>query len=179
MKKTTLILFLLVLQQSYFAQLKDLNLKNVLVVAQLDKPEERFTLEVALAEILAEAGIKTMVSLNVLKQGASIEQLGYDSIKAALKAKGIDTYMLVSVRGYDKKFKRATLNNDLATELTISHLFPLYRDNIASVSLEFNFYRAGQFIGSDLLKISGVAKRETVLKKLRKKLPKKINKRWK
>lgn len=177
--KISLILLVLGVQLSAFGQLKNLDLKNVLVVAQLDKPEDRFTLEVNLTEILSEQGIKTLASLNVLKQGSDMLMLASDSIAAVLKSKGIDTYMLVSVRGYDTRFKPSVNHNDLKTELVTGHLFPLYREEIISVTLEFNFYRNGQFVAYDILKLPGTSSRDEVIKKLHKKLPKRINKCWK
>ncbi|MGV3630076.1 MAG: hypothetical protein ACO1O6_02670 [Bacteroidota bacterium] len=177
--KKMLFLALVSIQFSCLSQIESLDLKNVLVVGQLDKPEDRFTMEVNLTEILAGEGIKTMASLNVLKQGSEMIMLASDSISAALKAKGIDTYVLVSVRGYDTKFKPSKNHNDLKTELTVGHLFPLYRDEIISVTFEFNFYRNGQFVAYDILKLPGTSSRDEVVKKLHKKLPKRINKLWK
>lgn len=177
--KKSLLFFILTAHLFCFGQLENLHLKNVLVVGLLDKPEDRFTLEVNLAELLATNGIKTKASLNALKQGSDISMLANDSIHTVLKEKGIDTYVLVSVRGYDTKFKPSTQQNDLLTELSIGHLFPLYREHITSVTLEFNFYRNGQFVAYDILKLSGTSTRDLVIKKLRKKLPKRINKHWK
>lgn len=161
------------------AQTDSLQLKNVVILAQLDKSEDRFTMEVNLSEILSNCGIKTASSLNLLKQGADPSMLGNDSLQAAMKAKGFDTYVLVSVRGYDTKFKPAKNFNDLKTELTVGHLFPLYRDGIVSVTLEFHFYRDGKHVAYDMVKLPGTSSRDLVIKKLRKKLPKRINKLWK
>lgn len=161
------------------SQTETLQLKNVLIVALLDKPEERFMMEVNLSELMANAGVRTQASLNALKQGANINQITEDTIMAQLASKGIDTYMLVSVRGYDQKFKPAKNHQDLRGEMAIGHLFPIYRENNSSVTIEFNFYRGGQFIGYDLIKVGGVASKEDVIKKLRKKLPKRIEKKWK
>ncbi|MCE3296310.1 MAG: hypothetical protein K0R65_2024 [Crocinitomicaceae bacterium] len=177
--KKILFLALVSIQFTGFSQIESLDLKNVLVVGQLDKPEDRFTVEVNMTEILAEQGIKTMASLNVLKQGAEMITIASDSVAAVLKAKGIDTYVLVSVRGYDTRFKPSKNHNDLKTELTTGHLFPLYRDETVSVTLEFNFYRNGQFVAYDILKLPGTSSRDEVIKKLHKKLPKRINKLWK
>ncbi len=164
---------------SGFSQTKGLHLTNALVVGQLDKPEDRFTLEINLTQLLAENGIKAMASLNVLKQGASPEVLATDSIQSLLKAKGIDTYVLVSVRGYDRKFKPSKNHETLPVELASGHLFPLYRDEISSITFEFKFYRNGEFVGYDLIKMGGVGSRETVLKKFRKAVLKKLAKAWK
>jgi hypothetical protein len=179
MRSYLLIAFLISSVAGFSQDLKNLDLKNVLVVGQLDKPEDRYTLEINLSEMFANQGIKTMASLNVLKQGADPRILATDSIRTLLQGQGIDTYVLVSVRGYDRKFKPASKHYDLGTELTNGHAFPLYREEIVSITLEFNFYRNGEFVGYDILKLGGIGSRDSVLKKLRKKLPKRINKRWK
>lgn len=177
--KITLAILLFFALGTAQAQLDKLDLKTVLIVAQLDKPEDRFTMEVNLAELLAESGVKTMVSLNALKQGADITLLSEDSIRKQIEQKGIDTYVLVSVRGFDKKFKDAKQHSDLFTELRTGHLFPIYRDEVTSVTFEFNFYRQGQFVAYDMIKIGSVGSRDDVIKKLRKKLPSRIQKNWK
>lgn len=159
-------------------QTKDIHLRNALVVGQLDKAEDRFTMEINLTQLLAESGIKAMASLNVLKEGTPPEMLASDSIQAVLKAKGIDTYVLVSVRGYDRKFKPSKRHESLVAELASSHLFPIYRDEISSVTFEFKFYRNGEFAGYDLIKVNGVGSRETVLKKFRKAINKRLAKSW-
>ncbi len=162
-----------------FSQTKGLKLRNAMVVGQLDKSEDRFTMEINFTELLASNGIKAMSSLNVLKEGTNISMLASDSIQKVMKVKGMDTYVLVSVRGYDRKFKPAKNHDTLAVEITNGHLFPLYRDEITSISFEFNFYRNGKFVGYDLVKIGGIGSREAVLKKFRKKINKRINSHWK
>lgn len=176
MKKFIFALFLFPLFAN--AQLENLDLKNCVIVGQLDKSEDRFTLEVNLAEILADCGVKVMASLNAMKQGTDQSMLASDSIQQAIKAKGFDTYVLVSVRGYDTKFKPSTHFNDLKTELNIGHLFPLYREEIISITLEFHFYRNGQHVAYDIVKLPGTSSRDEVIKKLRKRLPKRIKKTW-
>lgn len=162
-----------------FSQTKGLNLTNTLVVGQLDKADDRFTMEIYLTEMLSSSGINAMPSLNILKEGTNLTALASDSIKAVLKEKGIDTYLLVSVRGYDRKFKPAKNHESLSTELGSGHLFPLYRDEISSITFEFIFFRNGEYAGYDLVKIGGVGSRETVMKKFRKKIIKRINSNWK
>jgi hypothetical protein len=154
-------------------------LNNALVIGQLDKPEDRFSVEINVTELFASAGIKAMASLNVLKLGSDPDLLGSDSVINVLKSKGIDTYVLVFVKGYDKKFKATTLRDDLITALNTGSLFPLYRDEITSITFEFQFFRNGQMIGADVLRCSSVSNRDAVVKKLRKGLTKKINKKWK
>lgn len=161
------------------AQTDSLHLKNALVVSHLDNQQDRYSLEVAISEILAANGIKNGVSLNILKQGGDPQVLMTDSLTKLLNNQGINTLMLVSIRGYDRKFKPSEKRLTLAEDLASANLFSIYKDDIVSVTFEFHFYRNGVLVGSDLLKISGASSRETVMKKLRKKLPKRINKRWK
>ena len=75
--------------------------------------------------------------MNILKVGNDPQILASDSIKDLLKSKGFDTYVLVSVRGFDKKFKPAKNQGTLIQILTEGHLFPIYRDEAVSVSFEF------------------------------------------
>lgn len=160
------------------AQTDTLNLRNALVVSNIDSQEDRFTLEVAVSEMLSTQGIKNGVSLNILKQGGDPQVLMTDSIAGILNNQGINTLMLVSIRGYDKRFRRTEKQYTLAEDLASSNLFKLYKDDITSVTLEFHFYRGGKLVGTDLLKIGGVSSRESVMKKLRRKLPKRIRKQW-
>jgi hypothetical protein len=153
-------------------------LKNALVIGQLDKPEDRFSVEINVTELFSSNGIKAMPSLNVLKLGSSAELLATDSIKNSLTAKGIDTYVLVFVRGYDKNFKPTDRKDDLITTLNSGSLFPIYRDEVTSVSFEFLFYRNGQMVASDIIKCSNVADRDAVVRKLRKGVEKRLKKKW-
>ena len=159
--------------------ISSLGLKNIFLVAQLEIPEDKFTAEINIAELLTNAGIITVPSLNIVKHGGSLSLLASDSIITLLKEKERDTYMLVSVRGYDRTFRNNTRNFlTLQAELESSHLFPLYRNDIVSVTLEFLFYRDGIVVHNELLKLNNVSNKEGVMKKLAKKLPKLINK-WK
>lgn len=179
-KKYFLIIALFVSgNQFVVSQVDNLNLKNALVVGLLDKSEDRYTVEINLSELFANNGIKTMASLNAMKQGSELKLLASDSIQKLLKEKGIDTYVLVSVRGFDRKFKPSTKHESLENELTAGHSFPLYRDEITSISFEFHFYRNGQIVGYDILKVGGVGSRDKVIKKMRKKIEKRLNQAWK
>jgi hypothetical protein len=173
MKLTIALLFVL-LGSISFSQTKDLHLKNVLIIGQLDKSDDRYSIEIALTEILAEAGVKAIPSLNILKTGADVKELANDSIQKIVSGKGIDTYMTVNVRGFDKKFKLAQNHDNLVTALNTTHLFPLYRDETVNVSFEFTFYREGQFMGTDIVKCNNVSSRDSVLKRFRKKTAKRI-----
>ncbi len=178
MKNLTLFL-LLFLAINVQAQKESIQLKNALVIGQLDKEEDRYSVEINLTELLTDAGIKAVPSLNILKLGEDAAILATDSIQKLVASKGIDTYVLVSVRGYDKKFKKTYRKDELKTALNAGNLFPIYRDEVVSVSFEFMFYRNGQFIGTDLIKCGNVSSRDTMIKRFRKILKKRIEKNWK
>jgi hypothetical protein len=163
----------------YFAQLSELHLTNALVVGQLDKPEDRYTVEINLTEMLTNAGIKAVPSLNMMKLGSDASMLATDSTQRLVAAKGIDTYVIVSVRGFDRRFKPSVRKDDLNTALGAGSLFPIYREEVVSVSFEFLFYRNGQFVASDIVKCGNVSERDTVIKRFRKKVAKRIVKKWK
>lgn len=155
-----------------------LHLTNVLVIGQMDKPEDRYSIEINLTEMLSSRGITTSPSLNVIKMGSEAQELASDSIKELMKTKGIDTYVLVTVRGYDRKFKVSEKQDNLVGALSIGSLFELYRPDIVSVSFEFKFFRNGEFVYGDIVKCGNVSDRETVLKRFRKKVGKRIYKKW-
>ncbi|MEN9440009.1 MAG: hypothetical protein RLZ33_85 [Bacteroidota bacterium] len=178
MKNLTLLLLLFV-AVNVQAQKESIQLKNALVVGQLDKAEDRYSVEINLTELLTEAGVKAVPSLNILKMGSDASIIATDSIQKLIASKGIDTYILVSVRGYDKKFKKTHRKDELKTALDAGNLFPIYRDEIVSVSFEFMFYRNGQFIGTDIVKCGNVSSRDTVIKRFRKSVAKRIVKKWK
>lgn len=178
MKYLSLLIALLV-SNLFFAQLEDLHLKSVLVVGQLDKEEDRYSLEVNLTELLTNAGVKAIPSLNILKLGSDASLLATDSIQQIVASKGIDTYVLITVRGYDRKYKPTKLRDDLVTALSAGNLFPIYRDEVVSVSFEFTFFRNGQFVCSDIVKCGNVSDRDSVIKRFRKLVAKRIEKKWK
>jgi len=166
----------------FFASLslnaQGLKLSNAVLVAQLDRSEDKFTAEINLAEIFAENGVNILPSLNLLKQGAPLSTLVSDSITAILKEKQIDTYLLVNVRGYDRQFRLSTKIGSLAEELNVGHSFPLFRDEITSITFEFNFFRNEKLCHTELLRLKNVSTKEKLIQKLHKKLPRLIH-RWK
>ena len=180
MKKILLSLIVFALFTPVFAQKNaKLHLTNALVVAQLDDASDRYSLEINLTEMLSSNGIKTIPSLNILKMGSDAMLLTTDSLKQVIKAKGVDTYLVVSVRGYDRKFKVSEKQDDLETALSAASLFDLYRTDIVSISFEFKFFRDGQFVYGDIFKCGNISDRETVIKRFRNKVEKRITKKWK
>lgn len=155
-----------------------LNLTNAVVVGQMDDQADRYSIEVNLTEMLTDQGIKAVPSLNLVKIGQDSRDLAEDSLTNVVKNKNMDTYCLVTVRGYDKRFKTTENQDSLAVALEQGNLFSLYQMDIISVSFEFKFYREGEFIYSDIVRIGSIGDRDAVLKKFRRKVVKRI-KAWK
>jgi len=102
-----------------------------------------------------------------------------DSLQKNLKSAGYDTYLVVNVRGYDRKFKPATQKITLSEILEMTSIYHLYKDEAISVSFEFTFFRNNEVVRRDILKCGNISDRNSVLKRFRKKLPKIIEKSWK
>lgn len=165
---------------SAFSQKKvKLGLTNAVVIGQMDNQEDRYSIEINLTEMFSSRGIKAVPSLNLIKLGSDSQQLSSDSIAAVLKSKGIDTYVLVSVRGYDRTFKLSTSSESLDTALARGNLYGLYQPDIVSVSFEFKFYRAEQLVKSEIVKLGNIGGRDAVIKRFRSKVGKLIDKKWK
>ncbi len=158
-------------------QKQSFTLTNALIVGQMDKEDERYFLEIALTEFLTERGVNAVPSLNVLKQGSDLSLLATDSLMQVVKAKGLDTYMLVSVRGFDSRFKVSEKNDGFAAALDYGTLFNLYREEIANVSIEFFFYRNNTLVKKQLIRVGNIDSKESVVKRLKKKLARKM-KKW-
>lgn len=178
MRKLGLVGLFVICFTQVFAQTEELNLDNVLVIAQQDKQPDRYSLEVAILQLFNQYGLKTKASLNVLKQGGSADVLLTDSLQNKLESEGIDTYMLISVRGYDKRFRPAEEINSFEEEIKAGHLFPLYRENATSVTFTITFYRDGKPVHSELIKTGTVGSKDAVIKKLLKKMERSLKRDW-
>lgn len=177
MKYVFLITVLTIFSGVSFTQ-EDLNLENALVIAQQDKQPDRYSLEVATLQLLNSYGVKTKASLNVLKQGGTADVLLTDSLQNKLKSEGVDTYMLISVRGYDKRFRPAEKIKSLEEEIKAGHLFPLYRESATSVTFTITFYRDGEPVHSELIKTGTVGSKDAVIKKLMRKMERSLKRDW-
>ncbi len=174
-----IILFILFsLSLEAWTQKPQFKLRNALVIGQLEKTEDRYSVEINVTEVFDQCGINAKPSLNFLKYGENPQDLSKDSLTNLLKSKGIDTYVIVSIRGYDRNYKRSNHQEGLETELGEGNIFPIYREEATSVTFEFTFYRNGFILGSDLIKCGNVSDRDGVMKKLRKHLSKRILKKW-
>ena len=178
MKTLLLLTALIVLAPFAQAQKESLNLKNALVIGQFDRPEDRYSMEINFTDMLVQRGLKASPSLNMLKLGEDPQNLTKDSIQNVLKTKGIDTYVIVSVRGYDRKFKSSDNQPTLSEALEQASLFSLHKDDIVSISFDFKFFRNGECVYSEIVKCGNIGDRDSVIKRFRKKVGKKLDKKW-
>lgn len=160
------------------AEKTSITLQNVLVIAQMDSPEDRYSIEINLAELFASNKIKAIPSLNVLKMGSDARLLATDSIQKMVAEKGVDTYCIVSIRGFDRKFTVANISDDFATSLEQASFFELYRTDAVSVSFQVKFFRNNQCVHSEIVKCGNIGSRETVVKRFRQRIQKRITKAW-
>jgi hypothetical protein len=167
---------LAILTQLVSAQ--SVKLTNAVVITQFDKEEDRYVMQALMADILKGYQIKALPVMNVLKQGEDPQHLLNDSIQQIIVQKGFDTYLVVNVRGYDRTFKPSEDTQTLAELLETTSIYQIYRDEATSVSFEFSIYRDGKLVSRQVLRCGNVSDRDSVLKRLRKRLPKKVIPTW-
>jgi len=177
MKYTLIFLFSLFTITS-FSQVKGMKLKNAVVVGQFDKIEDRFTIESTVVSILTDYKLKTTPSVNYVRSGESPAVLAGDSLQTLLKEKGFDTYIIVSVRGYDRKYKVSELRPTFLEKLEQGTLREIYRNAAVSVTFEFAFYRDGNLIGIDQINCGNISDRESTMKRFVKQFVKRVEKKW-
>jgi len=151
---------------------------KLLIIGQFDRPDERYAIEVTLTEIFAENGIEAIPSLNIIKQGSDPSILSSDTLQNILIKQGISTFLVVNVRGYDRRFKISEIDISLSEILSRTSIYHIYREEATSVSLEFTFFKENKVSFRDILKCGNIAGRDSVLKRIRKKLPKRMRKKW-
>ncbi|MEJ6505110.1 MAG: hypothetical protein QNK70_05715 [Crocinitomicaceae bacterium] len=151
---------------------------KTLVIGQFDRPEERYAIEVAVTDLFSKNGIPAVPSLNVIKQGANPSILATDSIQELLRNMGITTIAIVNVRGYDRRFKISEKETALSEALGRTSIYHVYREEVTSVSFEFIFFKDNKMYFRDILKCRNVGDRDSVIIRIRKKLPKIISKKW-
>ena len=178
MKNYFFLFVFIVTSVSQFGYAQSIKDSKTLIIGQFDKPDERYAIEVALTELLSSNGLKSMPSLNVLKQGSDPSVLANDSIQSMLLKNNISTYLIVNVRGYDRRFKPSKTEVSLREMLSRTSIYHIYREEATSVSFEFTFFQKNKVVFRDILRCRNIADRESVIKRIRKKLPKRIAKKW-
>jgi len=82
------------------------------------------------------------------------------------------------VKGYDRKFKASKTKITVNEILERTSIYSIYRDESTSVSFEFIFFKNNEMIFTDIIKISNISDRDSVLKKYRKVLEARVRKKW-
>jgi hypothetical protein len=159
-------------------QKTSITLDNTLVIAQMDTPEDRYSIEILLTEMFSSNKVNAAPSLNVLKLGSDARSLASDSIQQIVSMKGIDTYCLVSIRGFDRNYNVSNLADDFETALNQASFFELYRTDAVSISFQFKFFRDNKCVHAEIVKCGNIGSRSSVLKRFRKKVGKRIRKSW-
>ena len=117
-----------------------IKLANALVIGQMNNPDDRYSIEMAMTQMLRSANIQTEPSLNLLKLGSDSRVLATDSLLEVVKQKGLDTYMLISVCGFDRKYRPGNLDDNFSKSLDQATFFDLYRLDAVSVSFQIKFF---------------------------------------
>lgn len=123
-------------------------------------------------------GVKAMPSLNLVKIGQDAAALASDSVMGIVKQKGFDTYVILNVRGYDRKYKPSTTVLTLEETLERGSLYSIHAEAIVSVTFEIRVFRNGEFVGIDSIKCGNIGERDSVLRKLSKQIEKRLEKKW-
>ena len=155
-----------------------INLDNVVVVAQQNKTDHRYNLELAIMEVLRKYDVNAISAISVLKDGQGPPSLANDSIQKRLSDDGYDMFMLVSVRGYDKRFSPPSNSYSLNEELRAGHLFSYFEKKRSSVTFTVSFFRNGIPVHSELVRVKKTKSPEKVLASFSKKIEKRLKRVW-
>lgn len=182
--KNIILLITLVVTGNVLAQKKQpkkLNpqLQNAVVLAQMDSQEDRYSTEVTMANIFGGFGIKAKPSLNIIKRGEDVVEILNEENQSKLKAEGVDTYVIVRVLGYDRKYSATNVNDDLKTTLGLGAFFGLFRQDMTNITFEFKIFRNGKLQRVDVKRFGNIGSRDDVLRKLSKTVVKLLEKNWK
>ena len=178
MKFNLLILLLFTINSSCIVYSQKNKQDIVLVIGQFDRPDERYAVEVTLTELFSKNGLMAIPSLNILKQGSDPSVLASDSLQKMLLKKNINTYLVINVRGYDRRFKPSEIEVSLNEMLGRTSIYHIYREEATSVSLEFTFFKENKVVFRDILRCGNISDRDSVIKRIRKKLPKRMARKW-
>ncbi len=147
------------------------NLKGALLVVKNDKFNERFSAEVNIAKIFSPFQMPMLLSVNLIKENASLSELNTAKVQGEMAAKNINSVLVVSVRGYDTRFKpRTKIPLTLEEMLEEGNLYPVTQDDISSVTIEFIQYVGGKFNGYHIMRLGSASDKQKVYKKMQKKL---------
>lgn len=155
------------------------DLDNVIVVAQQNQTEDRYNLELAVIDFLRSKSINTRSGISITKEGQGPPSLANDSLQNRMEEEGFPMFMLVSVRGYNKRYSISEQQNALNDELKAGNLFAYHREDISSVTFTISFYRNGVPVHAELIRVTKTKSPEKILSTLIKKMERQYKKVWK
>jgi hypothetical protein len=170
-----LVALLLISSTTAFGQVL---LENVVVVAQQNNTADRFNLELAVMDLLRKYEVNARSAISVVKEGQGPNSLANDSIQKRLSGDGFNMFMLISVRGYDKRFSPPSNRFTLNEELLGGHLYAYHREKISSVTFTISFFRNGHPVHSELIRVKKTKSPEKILKSLIKKMERRLKRSW-
>jgi hypothetical protein len=173
-----LVLSVGILNAKKVKQPKISGITGALLVVQNDKFDNRFSAEVNMGKIFSLLRVPLLLSVNLIKEGNPLTEIASQRVNGEMAAKGINTVLIVSVRGYDTRFKPRTIIPETLEEmLKEGNLYPLVQNEVASVTIEFFQYVGGVFKGYEMMRIGGASDKQKLYKRLQKRLERRIP-RW-
>ncbi len=154
------------------------NMKGVMILVKNDNAQERFSVEANLGKIFATYNMPLLLSINMINQGASLKELADPRIQNEMNSKNINSVLVVTIRGFDQRFKpRTKIPGTLAEILEEGNLYPLSQEDATTVTVEFIQYINGKFNGYHMMRIGNASNKSKVYAKLQKKLDRQM-KKW-
>jgi len=147
------------------------NLKGVMLLVKNDNAQERFSIEANLGKIFAQFNMPILLSINLIKQGAPLTELSDPKIQGEMNSKGINSVVVVSIRGFDARFKpRTKMPATLDEMLQEGNLYPISQEEATTVTIELIQFVNGKFNGYHMMRISSASDKTKVYSKIQKKL---------
>ncbi len=182
MTRVTLIIFLafLALNSAWSQKVKHPpinNMKGAMLLVKNDNAQERFSVEANLGKILATYNMPLLLSINLINQGAPLKELAGARVQNEMSARGINSVIVVSIRGFDQRFKpRTKIPATLEEMLEEGNLYPLSQEDVTTVTIEFIQYVGGKFHGYHMMRVGNASNKSKVYSKIQKKLNRQIPK---
>jgi hypothetical protein len=147
------------------------NLKGAMLLVKNDDAKERFSVEANMGKILATYNLPLLLSINMINQGAPLKELAGARVQNEMSARGINSVLVVSIRGFDQRFKpRTKIPATLEEMLEEGNLYPISQEEATTVTIEFIQYVGGKFNGYHMMRIGSASNKSKVYTRIQKKL---------
>jgi hypothetical protein len=94
-----------------------------------------------------------------------------------MNAKNINSVLVVSIRGFDQRFKpRTKMPATLEEVLEEGNLYPLSQEEATTVTIEFIQFVNGKFNGYHMMRVGNASEKNKVYTKIQKKLNRQMTK---